>query len=169
MKQPCLLVLIAIIWIPSTLLEGDTLRLGFPCSLTVLESTEVAKICGTATVCDDEPEKGGTGECGNIKNAFNVSIVTESRNAHQGSDFVAPASTVTFTPDSPEQCLSIDLINDESYELREDFFVNYTAPERFDEFGPKNTIVMIDDDDEAHVAWEKSAYGTLAYSSLVST
>ena len=56
--------------------------------------------------------------------------------------------TLTFGPDvDDQQCFNVTIVDDDVYELREDFFVNLTTSEPLVTLMPTTTVVMIDDED----------------------
>jgi hypothetical protein len=46
-----------------------------------------------------------------------------------------------------QNCFDVTILNDDQYELREDFFVNITTTDPDTDLRPSTTIVMIIDED----------------------
>jgi hypothetical protein len=64
-----------------------------------------------------------------------------------GEDFMPIYANLIFNQTVSRQCFNITLINDDHYELREDFFVNLTTNSLRIDIRPLFTIVMIVDED----------------------
>ena len=63
------------------------------------------------------------------------------------SDFIGIPRMLTLSNSTPRACFTFDVVNDELYELREDFFVNLTTTDQTVTFRLSYIIVMILDDD----------------------
>jgi len=64
-----------------------------------------------------------------------------------GTDYVGQSVTLTFTPEMTQQCFNVSIINDDNYELAEEFFVNITTSEDFVDLAPMFTVLTIIDDE----------------------
>ncbi len=53
-----------------------------------------------------------------------------------------------FTPNSSRHCFNVTIINDENYEVREEFYVNLTTTDSTALLNP-NFLIMVLDDDES--------------------
>ncbi len=59
-----------------------------------------------------------------------------------------------FTPNSSRHCFNLTIINDDNYEVREEFFVNLTTTDSPVTLSPKLLIIVLDDDESEllHIA-----------------
>ncbi len=64
-----------------------------------------------------------------------------------GNDFVATPYSFTFTPTQTQYCFNVTLIDDEAYEVREEFIVNITSDNPGVLLAPHFTVIVVDDND----------------------
>ena len=64
-----------------------------------------------------------------------------------GEDFISNPQTLTFSPDMPRMCFNTTIVNDNRYELDENFYVNITTTDPLTDINPMAAIVMIEDDE----------------------
>ena len=64
-----------------------------------------------------------------------------------GTDYVDQSVTLTFTPQMTRLCFNVSIVNDDNYELAEEFFVNITTTEDFVDLSPMFTVMTIIDDE----------------------
>ena len=69
-----------------------------------------------------------------------------------GADYNSQPITLTFGPGVDRNCFNVTIIDDDSYEVREDFFVNLTTSEPLVTVMPMSTVVRINDLDGEYVA-----------------
>lgn len=67
-----------------------------------------------------------------------------------GEDFGAIPVSLTVSNATPESCFAIPVINDNAYELREEFFINLTSKDPAVNVIQNNKIIMILDDDSKY-------------------
>ena len=64
-----------------------------------------------------------------------------------GQDFIETPHSFLFTPSQTEHCFDVCLINDDIYEVRQEFFVNLTSNSPGVTLSPQFSIIVVDDDD----------------------
>ena len=64
-----------------------------------------------------------------------------------GSDYIENNAQLIFSPGMTRQCFNVSIINDESFENVEEFFVNLTTTDPLVLLSPVFTTVAIMDDD----------------------
>jgi solute carrier family 8 (sodium/calcium exchanger) len=109
----------------------------------VLENVQIAKLPVIRT--------------GNLKRTVSVDYVTIDGTAKAGEDYITKTGTLEFSPNETEKTVEIEIMDDNSHEEDEEFYVqlsNLNATDNGD--GPKGTcefrnkkatVVIIDDDD----------------------
>ncbi len=58
-----------------------------------------------------------------------------------------------FTPNSSRHCFSLTIINDDNYEVREEFYVNLTTTDNMVTLSPNFVIIVLDDDESEFDNW----------------
>ena len=64
-----------------------------------------------------------------------------------GEDYHADPRVLVFSPGVDRVCFNVSIINDNRYELNEDFFVNLTTTDPQVDISPITAVVTIMDDD----------------------
>ncbi len=64
-----------------------------------------------------------------------------------GEDYTADPRTLTFSPGMLRVCYNVAILDDNRYELNEDFFVNITTSDPQTDIIPMSAIVTIEDDE----------------------
>ena len=64
-----------------------------------------------------------------------------------GEDYAANPISLTFDENVSRNCFDVTILDDDRYELREDFFMNLTTTDPRTDIMPPTTIMMILDDD----------------------
>ncbi len=64
-----------------------------------------------------------------------------------GEDYTADPRTLTFSPGMSRVCFNTTILDDDRYELNEDFFVNITTSDPQTDINPMSAIVTIEDDE----------------------
>ena len=62
-------------------------------------------------------------------------------------DFVETPHSFLFTPSQTKHCFNVSLINDNRYEVRQEFFVNLTSNDPNVSLSPQFSTIVLDDDD----------------------
>ena len=96
-----------------------------------------------------------------LQNSFDIGVRTRDGSAQAGSDYQAIASTVTFSPDSTSETVSIAIQDDSDNEGDEHFFVELHSPSDSSvSIADDSAWVNITNDDFVAIQLESSTYTT---------